>query len=265
MKYLRYLLLLYVVGALAACSPDDDPTVEPTPDTPTPETPFMLQGKSIAILGDSYSTYGGWIPDGYLTWYGIDGVDGKNSSKNDVGSVADTWWHQLMTKYDCTLLINSSYSGSSICYTGYKTDSNPTGDERKTAFITRMKSDLAASRIKPEVILILGGTNDHYAGAPSGEIRYADWTEEQLKCFFPAFAYMLDYLIKEHPTARIINIQNDCFSTEEQQSIATITAHYQVQNIVLKNIKGSANLQGGHPTKATMARIAEQVDQAIHE
>lgn len=274
MKYLRYLFVLLAIGALAACTSDDEFTEEPTPEEPAPaptpeepapEAPFTLQDKAIAILGDSYSTYGGWIPEGYLSWYGIDGVDGKNSSKNDVSSVADTWWHLLMTKYNCKLLINSSYSGSPICYTGYKTDSNPTGDERKTAFITRMKSDLSSSRVKPEVILILGGTNDHYASAPSGEIRYADWTEEHLKCFFPAFAYMFDYLIKEHPTARIINIQNDCFSAEEQSAIATITAHYKVQNVVLQNIKGSANLQGGHPTKATMARIAEQVDRAIHE
>lgn len=75
---------------------------------------------------------------------------------------------------------------------------------------------------------------------------------------------MLDYLIKEHPTARIVNIRNDCFSAEEQEAITTITAHYNVLNICLTNIKGSANLQGGHPTKATMARIAEQVDQALH-
>lgn len=276
MKYLRYLLAMLAVATLTACSPDDDPFSEPEPDIPeqpaptpepepTPTPPFSLQDKKIAILGDSYSTYGGWIPEGYLTWYGIDGVDGKNSSKNDVASVADTWWHQLMTKYNCTLLINSSYSGSPVSYTGYKTDSNPTGDERKTAFITRMKSDLAASKVQPEVILILGGTNDHYAPAPSGEIRYEGWTEEDLKCFFPAFAYMLDYLCKQHPAARVINIQNDCFSTEEAAAIATITAHYGVQNVALTNIKGSANLQGGHPTKATMKRIAEQVAAAVNE
>ena len=197
MKYLRYLLAMLAVATLTACSPDDDPFSEPEPDIPeqpaptpepepTPAPPFSLQDKKIAILGDSYSTYGGWIPEGYLTWYGIDGVDGKNSSKNDVSSVSDTWWHILMTKYECKLLINSSYSGSPVSYTGYKTDSNPTGDERKTAFITRMKTDLSASKVKPELILILGGTNDHYAGAPSGAIQYADWNEEDLKSFFPA-------------------------------------------------------------------------------
>lgn len=278
MKYLRYLLAMLVLAAFTACGSDEEPAADPKPDTPEepaptptpdptpePEKPFTLQDKTIAILGDSYSTYGGWIPEGYLTWYGIDGVDGKNSSKNDVSSVSDTWWHLLMTRYNCTLLINSSYSGSPVSYTGYKTDTNPTGDERKTAFITRMKQDLAASKVSPEVILILGGTNDHYAPAPSGTIQYAGWSEEDLRSFFPAFAYMLDYLKKEHPAARIINIQNDCFSSEEAAAIATITAHYQIQNVVLTNIKGSANLQGGHPTRATMQRIADQVATAVNE
>ena len=269
MKYFRYLLLLFAFCTFAACGSDSESTPAPTPEQPTPtpepEAPFTLQDKKIAILGDSYSTYGGWIPEGYLSWYGIGGVDGNNSSKNDVNSVEQTWWHLLMTHYDCTLLINSSYSGSPVCYTGYKTDSNPTGDERATAFITRMKSDLAASKVQPEVILILGGTNDHYASAPSGEIKYEGWSEEDLNAFFPAFAYMLDYLTKTHPNARVINIQNDCFSAAESEAIATITAHYKVQNILLTNIKGSANLQGGHPTRATMARIAEQVETAIHK
>ena len=276
MKLLHRWLLLLAVVAFVACGSDDEPPTDPTPDVPetpapTPEPdpepgiPFTLQDKSIAILGDSYSTYGGWIPEGYLTWYAINGVDGNNSSKNDVAKVEDTWWHQLMSKYNCRLLINSSYSGSPISNTGYKTDSNPTGDETATSFITRMKRDLPASKHKPEVILILGGTNDHYAPAPSGVVKYADWTTEDLKCFFPAFAYMLHYLKQEHPTARIINIQNDCFSSEEAAAIATITAYYGVPNVILTNIKGSANLQGGHPTKATMMRIAEQVDKAIHE
>lgn len=261
------LLLLFV-----ACTSSDEPVEpndpseeqpmpEPEPE-PEPEQPFTLHNKRMAILGDSYSTYGGWIPSDYLTWYAIDGVDGNNSSKNDVSSVSDTWWHRLMTAYNCTLVINSSYSGSPISYTGYKTDSNPTGDETKTAFITRMKRDLTRS-VDVEVIFILGGTNDRYAGAPLGEPQYADWTAESLKQFCPAFCYMLDYLLTEHPQARVINIMNDCFTTEWQTRIAEMTAHYGVQNIALTNIKGSANLQGGHPTRATMQRIAEQVAAAV--
>ena len=228
-----------------------------------PAGPFSLYNKKIAILGDSYSTYGGWIPEGYATWYAINGVDGNNSSKNDVSSVSDTWWHQLMTRYNCQLLMNSSYSGAPVSYSGYKTDENPTGYEPAAAFITRMRTDLS-NKIAPEVILVLGGTNDHYAGAPLGEVKYADWSEEELKSFAPAMCYMFDYLKRTHPKATIFNIQNDCFSTEEAAMIATVTAHYEIPNILLSNIKGSANLQGGHPTKATMTRIADQVDEGIH-
>lgn len=256
----RSLWLLLVVG-LIACSSDAAEGEEPTPDQPDQpevEEPFTLRGKTIAILGDSYSTYGGWIPEGYLSWYAQDGTDGNNASKNDVASVSDTWWHQLITAWECTLLMNSSYSGSPICNTGYEGM-----DNARISFIARMKTDLNAAKCRPEVILILGGTNDHYAGAPCGAPQYAAWTARDLTQFCPAFCYMLDYLIGQHPTAKIVNVMNDCFSSEWAALIRQMTTHYGVQNIALTNIKGSANLQGGHPTKATMKRIKEQIEAAL--
>lgn len=254
------LLLLLLVGSVG-CSSDDgaNETPEPTPDTPPQvEVPFTLRGAKVAILGDSYSTYGGWIPAGYLAWYAQDGTDGNNSSKNDVASVSDTWWHQLITEWECRLLINSSYSGSPICNTGYEGM-----DNEHISFIARMKIDLAATKCQPTLILILGGTNDHYAGAPCGVPLYAGWSAADLKQFCPAFCYMLDYLKGEHPNAKIVNVMNDCFSVEWVARIEAMTAHYGVQNIALSNIKGSANLQGGHPTKATMKRIKEQIVAAL--
>lgn len=116
---------------------------------------------------------------------------------------------------------------------------------------------------EPTLILIFGGTNDRYAGAPCGVPLYAGWSAADLKQFCPAFCYMLDYLKGEHPNAKIVNVMNDCFSAEWVARIEAMTAHYGVQNIALNNIKGSANLQGGHPTKATMKRIKEQIVAAL--
>ena len=91
----------------------------------------VLQGKNISILGDSYSTFIGWIPQGYAVWYN------PTSNKTDVHQVEDTWWWQLCDKTDCTLLVNSSYSGSTIGNTGYKG-----ADATHSSFITRMKKDM---------------------------------------------------------------------------------------------------------------------------
>lgn len=65
-----------------------------------------LDGKNISILGDSYSTFIGWIPQGYAVWYN------PTSKKTDVHQVENTWWWKLCDKTHATLLTNSSYSGS---------------------------------------------------------------------------------------------------------------------------------------------------------
>ncbi|MGN1154773.1 MAG: SGNH/GDSL hydrolase family protein, partial [Agathobacter sp.] len=51
----------------------------------------MRQGTTMAILGDSYSTYDGYVPDDYATWYN----DHGNEAPNDMTSVEQTWWHHL--------------------------------------------------------------------------------------------------------------------------------------------------------------------------
>ena len=117
-----------------------------------------LQGKTISILGDSYSTFIGWIPQGYAVWYN------PSSPKTDVHQVEDTWWWQLCDKTGCTLLVNSSYSGSTIGNTGYKG-----ADATHSSFITRMKKDMGQERLiqaKPQLIFVFGGTKDCWDNAP---------------------------------------------------------------------------------------------------
>ena len=57
-------------------------------------TVAMAQGsKSISILGDSYSTFEGYLqPDTNAIWY-WDNVKAKNT---DVHHVRETWWHQFI-------------------------------------------------------------------------------------------------------------------------------------------------------------------------
>ena len=71
-----------------------------------------------SILGDSYSTYGGYVtPETNACWYA--GTDGGTEKQNDVSCVEQTWWHLLTTQHDMQLDTNNSYSGSTICHTGY--------------------------------------------------------------------------------------------------------------------------------------------------
>ena len=66
------------------------------------------------IFGDSYSTFEGHIPEGYACHY-------FSTPKNDtdVTRAEETWWHLLKEETDSCLVMNNSWSGSTICYTAY--------------------------------------------------------------------------------------------------------------------------------------------------
>lgn len=56
--------------------------------------PLMAQVKqTVAVLGDSYSTFEGFIPKGYATWYSPTAPP----ETTDVNKVEQTWWWQLIS------------------------------------------------------------------------------------------------------------------------------------------------------------------------
>lgn len=208
--------------------------------------------KSISIFGDSYSTYAGYLqPDTNFVWY--ESQPGK--WRNDVHKVTETWWHQLIKNNGYKLCVNNSFSGSTICNTGYvdkKTGKHQDYSDR--SFATRL-DNLG----NPDIILVCGGTNDSWAGAPIGEYKYSDWTKEDLYSFRPAMAYMLEGLINHYPNVEIYFILNSELKESINESCRTICAHYNVPLIELKDI----DKQVGHPSIKGMKSFAEQVAKAI--
>lgn len=212
-----------------------------------PSACSYLDGKSISILGDSYSTFANWIPEGYAIWYN------STSEKTDVHQVEDTWWWKLCDKTHCTLLMNSSFSGSTICNTGYKGK-----DATRTSFITRMKKDLGEEKVlsaKPQIIFVFGGTNDSWANSPLGTPQYSDWNTDNLFQTFPAACYMFDYLKRWNPGAKIIFISNNALKKDFYKGMKEICAHYDIDLIQLENIQK----QSGHPNIEGMENISEQI------
>lgn len=210
----------------------------------TVEGNASIRINKLSILGDSYSTFKDHVtPSSNAVWYP------HWENKNDVVKLEQTWWHQLLKEQNGTLEINNSYSGSTVCNTGYD-GANST----YSSFITRM-TNLG----NPNTIIIMGGTNDAWANSPIGNYKYSNWTEEDKKSFRPAFAYMLDYLKTKYPGATIINVVNDGLKAEITNSQAEICAHYKVMNIQLKNI----NKQEGHPSISGMTSIKNQISDVI--
>ena len=146
-------------------------------------------------------------------------------------------------------ILGDSYSGSTVCHTGYEK-----ADYSDRSFITRIHN-LGT----PDIILVFGGTNDSWAGAPIGVYQYDGWTKADLYSFRPAFCYLLASLKQLYPAARIYNITNSELSEEVTDSMDEICRHYGIENIRLHDI----DKQWGHPSVQGMQSIDAQVWESV--
>jgi lysophospholipase L1-like esterase len=146
---------------------------------------------------------------------------------------------------------NESYSGATISYTGY--DGLDFADR---SFITRLP------RVgSPDVLVILGGTNDSWAGAPVGEYKYEDFQTEDLYYYRPALAKLLQDAKQRYPKARLLFVMNSELREDITESSMEICAHYSVPFLQLYDIEKKA----GHPNVEGMKSIASQVLSALQD
>lgn len=203
----------------------------------------VAQTKSVSILGDSYSTYEGFMtPATNELWYYAQNPE----ARTDVKNVRQTWWHQVIKENGWRLCINNSYSGATVSYTGY--DGN---DYSTRSFNTRM-DNLG----QPDMIFVFGATNDSWAGSPVGEYKYENITWGDMYQFRPALAHMLQWMTDRYVNTEIFFILNDDLRDEIDESVKTICAHYGVPVIELTGI----NKLSGHPSVKGMRQIADQVN-----
>ena len=186
------------------------------------------QTKKVSILGDSYSTFQGIIPANYSTFY--------PNNQNDVKEVEQTWWSLYIKAKGYELEKNDSWSGTTICGTGYG----------------RMDSS------RSNIIFVCGGTNDAWANSPVGEYQYSDWTKDDCKNFRPALACLFDMLQKRYPKAKLVSLLNSELREPINESMREVCKHYKVQLIELHDIEK----QNGHPSISGMKSICEQLVEA---
>lgn len=200
--------------------------------------------RSISILGDSYSTFKGYVvPDTNAVWYP------QKPENNDVQDIRQLWWHQLIREHGYRLCQNNSFSGATICNTGYDKE-----DYSDRSFCTRLwyLGD-------PDIILMFGGTNDSWAHSSIGDYQYGDWEKSDLYKFRPAIAYLLANLQNRYPGTEIYVIINTELGDDVTSSMKTVCDHYNVKYIELKDIEK----QWGHPSQKGMKAIADQVAAAL--
>ena len=208
---------------------------------------------NVLILGDSLSTFAGYIPEGYAIYYG------ENTEKNtDVRRVEYTWWHRLITETDSTLILNNSWSGSTICYTGY----DGIDCSKTSSFIFRLKELIENGFFKKNeinTVFLFGASNDGAAGAPLGELKYDNFEEQDLYSVFPAISYILKLLKETVPNARVYFPVNDDICPEIRNVIVTACDYYGAKAIVLKDI---IKLEY-HFTVQGMIQVKNQILEAI--
>ena len=206
---------------------------------------------TFAIIGDSYSSFKGYMADSSAaTWYPAS--DHNMNDTNDVENVEQTWWYKFANTYNSRLLENNSWSGSTIAYDSY---SEGLDDGKETSFIQRM--NLITT---PQLILIYGGTNDSWVAGDTkrddflGEYKYSDFSESDFIYFRPALAYLLDKLKHKHIGAKIIFMLNSSLSNIKE-SVHEICAHYEIGVCEITDIA----LAHSHPTSEGMTTIAKQI------
>ncbi len=208
--------------------------------------PMAAQVKqTVAVLGDSYSTFEGFNPKGYATWYD----SRQRPETTDVNQVEQTWWWQVIKNGGYKMGNMNSYSGSTICNSGYNDE-----DYTDRSFVTR-----CTLMGNPDIILICGATNDSWANAPIGNYQYSDWKRADLYCFRPALAKTLSDIRQHYPNVKVYFILNTELKEEINESVKKICEKYQVPVIVLHDI----DKKNGHPTIKGMKSLAEQVLKAI--
>lgn len=203
---------------------------------------------NVFILGDSYSTFENHIPEGFAAYY-----TRIPCSDTDVDKVEQTWWHRLLSDTRSNLLLNSSFSGTTICHTGYNA-----ADCSEKSFIARLDKLIAEGyfeKNKVDTFFLFGGTNDSWADSPIGEMKYADWTKEELYSVLPAIGYLLHRLTEKLAGTRVICIINTELKEVITDSLLAACKKYGVETVVLHDIDKIS----GHPTILGMQQIEEQV------
>lgn len=154
-------------------------------------------GKKISILGDSISTFEGYIPNNYKSFY--------PASYGDVRSIFDTWWMQVINGLGAQLFINNAYGGSTVC--NFDKFSTSNDNRLQTLSINGKVSD---------VLLIFMGTND----CSSKYVNSISFEE--------AYKTMLHKLQKISPGTEIILINLP------MSKLYSVDSQYQLNQIIRK-------------------------------
>lgn len=172
-----------------AVADGEEQTAEESADAAdgVPEEPET--GMKLSILGDSISTFKGWIPEGNLVFYPENGT---------VKDVAQTWWKIVLDELGLTLCANGSSSGSASF--GYSQEADP----MYGCSDHRISQLAGADGEAPDIIIVYMGTNDVLMSAAIGDNDGLQAVGEGLVgSLSDGYTMILDKIKRQYPQAQV--------------------------------------------------------------
>lgn len=265
-------------GVVWIADSDGKPTIQGLPQDPNPKPKGL---KKVSVIGDSISSFKGYIPAGYSAHYPA--TDGTLTLVNE------TYWHKLIYKYmkNAELEVNIAFSGSTVTntteenYVKKYSTSSPAAWWHKS-FPERFQQ--CGGMGNPDIILIHGGTNDwahnidplapgvairndasnEYGGdAPSDDIMNAIFTVADAAStteainnlpdgtYCEAYCKLMCQIRNRHPRAKVVCIIGDYLNSAVEKSTIAIANHYGAKVVNLFRVNGFNDLGGYSPSTLT--------------
>lgn len=194
----------------------------------------VFQGKVFGVIGDSISTFAGYIPveDGFNKTHRP-----RYPQDNLLTDVNETWWMQTIMELGGKLGINDSWAGSMVFNNVTAEVSGDNGTKASISSPTRIQN-LGANGT-PDVIMLYGGTNDFRQGKKLGTFdpdtapTEPDLTTLVWDTVADAYVATIMRLQYYYPDAMIIallpayNVDKDEATTDKYDAVfAKICEHY---------------------------------------
>ena len=231
--------------------------------------PERYRGKVISIMGDSISTFAGYIPV-------ADGFNREHLARYPqsdlLTDVNETWWMQVVAGLDAKLGINESWRGSTLSG-AVPVTTGDTGANAAMSNLTRIQN--LGSNGTPDVILLYGGTNDlaHVSKVgtfdPATAPTEVNLTTKQWDNLADGFVHTLLRMRHFYPDALIVamlptytkSYYSDTKLAQGNGVMAQICDHYGIPYVDLRDsgVTASHLPDGIHPGEEGMDLITDAV------
>lgn len=216
----------------------------------TKTNPYV--GKTFSFLGDSLTSFAGYIPTGFQSFFPA--ASAKGDTSNNVNDVNQMWFMQLLSAVGGKLFVNNSYGGT-CCYGG----SEPTNSDSRL-------SHLVVNNQYADYTVVYMGNNDC-----AGNVNYPE--SYNATTFENAYRTQLEKIKALCPNTKIIvctMAQSKLFVQETRDQyneiIRSLANEFDCQIIELEDVdlREPINdvpliVDSGHPSMLGMQLLTKQI------